>query len=118
MFTHITVKLRVMDTFRAADATERDLGNVLKSQREELLLSQTELADKMRAAGFKWSQATVWSVESGERPLRLSEAIAVAACCGFDPALFFGNYKPATNEAARGVTMSIKALQDLLEKMQ
>lgn len=101
-----------------ADGIERDIGLVLKGHREELLLSQQELADKMRAAGFKWSQATVWSVESGERPLRISEAIAVAQCCGFDPVLFFGNYKPATNESTRGVTMSIKALQDLLDKLQ
>ncbi|SEF60179.1 hypothetical protein SAMN04488592_0621 [Microbacterium azadirachtae] len=31
----------------------------------------------MREHGFKWSQATVWSIEKGERPLRLSEAIQV-----------------------------------------
>ncbi|ROP65657.1 hypothetical protein EDF55_0095 [Curtobacterium sp. ZW137] len=32
----------------------------------------------MRARGFRWSQATVWSIEKGERPLRLSEAQAAA----------------------------------------
>ncbi len=31
----------------------------------------------MRDRGFKWSQATVWSVEKGERPLRLTEAQAL-----------------------------------------
>ncbi|GAB2843448.1 helix-turn-helix domain-containing protein [Microbacterium insulae] len=40
-------------------------------------LSQKDLADAMRARGFRWSQATVWAVEKGERPLRLSEAEAV-----------------------------------------
>jgi len=100
----------------SADDLERDLGVVLKSQREECLLSQSELADMMRAEGYKWAQATVWSVEAGERPLRLSEAISVAKCCGFDPALFFGNYKPAANEAARGIEISIRALKELLEK--
>lgn len=40
--------------------------------------SQKELADRMRERGFKWSQATVWSIERGERPLRLSEAQEVA----------------------------------------
>jgi transcriptional regulator with XRE-family HTH domain len=39
--------------------------------------SQKELADAMRARGFKWSQATVWSIEKGERPLRLAEAEAL-----------------------------------------
>lgn len=40
-------------------------------------MSQQDLAETMRKEGFKWSQATVWSVEKGERPLRLSEAIAL-----------------------------------------
>lgn len=40
--------------------------------------SQKELADQMRALGHKWSQATVWSVEKGDRPLRLSEAMDLA----------------------------------------
>ena len=42
-------------------------------------LSQAKLAKAMHEAGFKWSQATVWSVESGERPVRLVEAIALAS---------------------------------------
>lgn len=28
----------------------------------------------MRERGFKWSQATVWAIEKGDRPLRLAEA--------------------------------------------
>lgn len=35
---------------------------------------QTEIAEAMRERGYKWSQATVWAVEKGERPLRLTEA--------------------------------------------
>lgn len=41
-------------------------------------LSQKDLADRMRERGWKWSQATVWSIEKGERPLRLAEAEDVA----------------------------------------
>jgi hypothetical protein len=41
-------------------------------------MSQKELAESMRSLGFRWSQATVWSIEKGERPLRLIEADAVA----------------------------------------
>ena len=37
-------------------------------------MRQTEVADVMKAAGYKWHQATVWGVETGDRPLRLSEA--------------------------------------------
>lgn len=31
----------------------------------------------MRARGHKWTQATVWNIERGERPLRLNEATAL-----------------------------------------
>lgn len=41
-------------------------------------MSQKDLAIAMRERGHKWSQATVWNVERGERPLRLSEATALA----------------------------------------
>jgi transcriptional regulator with XRE-family HTH domain len=40
--------------------------------------SQAEVAVLMKDAGWKWSQTTVWKVESGERPLRLTEARALA----------------------------------------
>ena len=45
-------------------------------------LSQKDLAAAMKAKGWKWSQATVWSIEKGERPLRLAEAEDVAAILG------------------------------------
>lgn len=35
---------------------------------------QGALAQQMKARGHKWSQNTVWLVEQGERPLRMSEA--------------------------------------------
>lgn len=41
--------------------------------------TQQDVADAMRARGYKWSQATVWAVEKGERPLRLAEASDLAA---------------------------------------
>jgi transcriptional regulator with XRE-family HTH domain len=37
-------------------------------------LSQADLAKAMKEHGFKWSQATVWAIEKGDRPLRLAEA--------------------------------------------
>ena len=37
-------------------------------------MTQKELAAAMKARGCRWSQTTVWSVENGERPLRLAEA--------------------------------------------
>ena len=45
-------------------------------------VSQQELAALMRDRNHKWSQATVWSVEKGERPLRLHEAVDLASVLG------------------------------------
>lgn len=45
-------------------------------------MSQADLAKQMKSLGFKWSQATVWAVEKGERPLRLSEAAELGTILG------------------------------------
>ncbi|MDJ1115401.1 helix-turn-helix domain-containing protein [Microbacterium dauci] len=47
-------------------------------------VSQTELANRMRERGHKWTQPTVVAVEKGERPLRLGEAIDIAEVLGVD----------------------------------
>jgi hypothetical protein len=62
----------------ASDGTPEDrrIGENVRVLRGEL--SQQAVADAMRERGWKWSQATVWSVEKGERPLRLAEAEALA----------------------------------------
>ncbi|WP_292763784.1 helix-turn-helix domain-containing protein [Microbacterium sp. UBA3486] len=59
---------------------DEQIGKNLVSLRGEM--SQKDLADAMRKLGFRWSQATVWSIEKGERPLRLSEAESVADILG------------------------------------
>ncbi|WP_156368343.1 helix-turn-helix domain-containing protein [Arthrobacter sp. Leaf137] len=58
--------------------SEKDLviGQNLAKLRGER--TQQDIAEAMRAAGYKWSQATVWSVEKGERPIRLLEAATLA----------------------------------------
>lgn len=58
--------------------TTRDeqIGRNLAALRGDV--SQKELATRMKRFGWKWSQATVWTVESGERPLRLAEAQDIA----------------------------------------
>lgn len=50
------------------------VGERVKSLRERAKMSQDQIAMKMREAGFKWSNRTVWQVETGSRPLRLVEA--------------------------------------------
>lgn len=43
-------------------------------------MTQEELAKKMREQGYKWSKATVWAIEKGERPLKVAEAAEVLRC--------------------------------------
>lgn len=40
--------------------------------------SQQMIADEMRKRGHRWTQATVWAIEKGERSLKLEEAIALS----------------------------------------
>lgn len=56
---------------------DEQIGRNLASIRGDM--SQKDLAEEMRKRGWKWSQATVWSIEKGERPLRLAEAAELAA---------------------------------------
>jgi len=97
--------------------TDSEIGALVKTKREESLMSQVDLAHHMRASGYKWSQATVWSVEAGERTLRLNEAVDIAEHCGFKAAEFLGG-STTRQPALRGVEMSIKALQELAEKLR
>lgn len=45
-------------------------------------MTQQEVATAMRERGWKWAQATVWSIEKGERPLRLAEAEELSTIVG------------------------------------
>lgn len=65
--------------------------------------TQSELATAMRGQGHKWSQATVWKVETGERPLRLVEALALANVLGLDLATLTG----AEDEQLRALRAAI-----------
>lgn len=66
-------------------ATDEQIGANLIRIRNGM--SQKDLADAMRVRGFKWSQATVWAVEKGERPLRLTEAEGLGVVLRINPDL-------------------------------
>ncbi|MDQ1536137.1 MAG: hypothetical protein QOE58_530 [Actinomycetota bacterium] len=63
-------------------AMERNFAANLRVHREGAGVSQEELADRMTARGFGFSQATVWKIEQGKRPVRISEAEALADAIG------------------------------------
>ena len=51
-------------------------------------MTQSDLAAGMRERGWKWTQPTVTSVEKGDRPLRLAEAVSLSEILEVGPRLF------------------------------
>lgn len=51
----------------------------VRHYREQIGLSQEELAQRMSERGFGFTQATVWKIEQGKRAVRVGEAVALAA---------------------------------------
>lgn len=58
------------------------IGSTVHRLRTGRGLSQQDIADAMRERGWKWNQTTAWSIEADRRPLRLSEAVDLAAVLG------------------------------------
>jgi transcriptional regulator with XRE-family HTH domain len=59
------------------DLDQKIAANV-REYRESRSLSQDELAQQMTDRGFGFSQATIWKIESGQRPVKASELAALA----------------------------------------
>lgn len=93
-----------------------EIGRNLSDARDDAGLTQVALAEKMRSHGFRWSQATVWSVEKGERPLRLSEAAKVGYFLNIGP---FDLLRTAEDsEASRAVRRAGERLADVEEAIE
>lgn len=59
---------------------DQEIGRRVREARGSM--SQSELADRMTGGEVRWHQGTVTAVETGKRPLRFSEAIALASELG------------------------------------
>ena len=61
---------------------DQNIAANLRTYREADNISQDELAQRMADRGFGFSQATIWKIESGQRPVRASELVALADSLG------------------------------------
>ena len=61
---------------------DQNIAANLRTYREAAAISQEELAQRMADLGFGFSQATIWKIERGQRPVRASELIALADSLG------------------------------------
>jgi len=57
---------------------DQNIAANLRTYREAGNISQEELAQRMTDRGFGFSQATIWKIENGQRPVRAAELIALA----------------------------------------
>lgn len=61
---------------------EQLVGRQVRLLRQGRGWSQQDVADRMRAYGYKWSQATVTRLESAGRPIRVNELADLAMLFG------------------------------------
>lgn len=61
---------------------EQNFATNVREYREQLGLSQEELAQLMSERGFGFTQATVWKIEQGKRAVRIAEAVALMDALG------------------------------------
>jgi len=57
---------------------DQNIAANLRIYREAGNISQEDLAQRMTDRGFGFSQATIWKIERGQRPVRASELVALA----------------------------------------
>lgn len=64
------------------DVVDDNLATNLREHREARALSQDDLAQRMNERGFSFSQSTIWKIEQGKRPVKISELVALADALG------------------------------------
>lgn len=104
------------DTLGGMSDTDERIGKRLAQLRGKT--SQAALAADMANRGHKWSQATVWSVETAKRPLRLAEAVDVAAILGVkvDALLVADALGTAVEDARRKIGTAREAKETFREQ--
>ena len=98
--------MRVMNETRQSPATDMPTPEQLVGLQARLLRqargwSQQEVAQKMQAYGYRWSQATVTRLEAASRPIRVNELADLAILFGVPVAEFLDSGPPADIDAAK-----------------
>ncbi|GAA1082999.1 hypothetical protein GCM10009648_21710 [Tsukamurella spumae] len=83
-----------IEAYKAFTATEAAFGAKVKQWRRGRGWSQDELASRMTELGFDMHQTTVAKIESGNRPLRVAEAAALAHIFDANPLAVFYSAVP------------------------
>lgn len=70
------------DRYKDIDA---NIAANVRAFREARGISQEDLAARLAEAGFPFSQATIWKIENGRRPVKSAEQVALADALEADP---------------------------------
>ncbi len=98
---------------------ERAFGEKVRQWRQARNWSQEDLAEELRQFGFDMHQTTVAKLEKGLRPLRVSEAAAIAAVFGMPPlAVFLAPPPEAMPLPLERMQESLRLAQESLTALQ
>lgn len=89
------------------------LGRRLKVLRGERGWSQERLAEELRARGFQMHQMTVSKIETGRRPVTVSEVFELAAVYRIDPMVLW--HLPVTAEHHPSLSDMRAACEDVVK---
>jgi transcriptional regulator with XRE-family HTH domain len=90
---------------------DQNIAANLRTYREAGSISQDELAQRMTDNGFGFSQATIWKIERGQRPVRASELIALTDSLGLMTATSLTQKPDAARHQVQLDQANRKALQ-------
>jgi transcriptional regulator with XRE-family HTH domain len=74
---------------RTPTGVSRVVGRQVKTVREQLLLSQADLAQRLRDLDVRIDQATIARLETGSRRISVDEVLALAVALGVNPLFLF-----------------------------
>jgi ribosome-binding protein aMBF1 (putative translation factor) len=77
---------------------DAEIGQKVADARSFMGMSQNELAEHLTARGLPFYQTTVSRIEDGARPLRLNEAVVVAAALNVNVMNLLGTVETSTAE--------------------
>lgn len=98
------------------DDDARAIGENFRRIRTEAGWSMVDLAKKMNDRGFNWTKVSVYKIETGERQLKVTEALAAFQIMGLDADTAFPGLIEL-NAQDRKAKDAIKAVLTTIEEM-
>lgn len=96
------------------DVTDVEIGRRIRQAREKSGMSQRQVAEAMAQRGHSWLQNTLTRTETGDRPIRLTEAVDMARILGVSMTVFYTEKAAEIRNAS--AMRELKALRKVIEQ--